>query len=94
MATYVLFTVHAADDDDDNDNDDNTDDSLIFYSIDSGGRSLSKLEILGGDIYGKTAHPKSRLANFWFRPPFNTNRNHPKTGEIMGGFPNPPTMES
>jgi hypothetical protein len=27
-------------------------------------------------------------------PPLNANRNHPKTGKTMGGFPNPPAMES
>ncbi len=44
--------------------------SCQFFSENSSGeRSLSKLEMLGGDIYGKAAHPKSRLADFRFRPP-------------------------
>jgi hypothetical protein len=34
------------------------------------------------------------LPIFGFAPPLNANCNHPKTGETMGGFPNPPTMES
>jgi hypothetical protein len=58
-----------------------------------GERSLSKLEILGGDM-ARPGTQNLALPIFDFAPPLNANRNHPKTGKTMGGFPNPPTMES